>query len=94
MHCSEKIVFAQLHTGFASAEKMGQGEICGVTRRVLCMHMVASRFGCKGAMVGLDNASLTPGGSFLGGKAIWVLNEYLVAENTDYCMLDEWAWLK
>ena len=35
-HCAEKIVSAHLRTGSASAERVGQGEVGGVTGRVLC----------------------------------------------------------
>ena len=35
-HCAEKIVSARLHTGSASAERVGQGAVGGVTGRVLC----------------------------------------------------------
>ena len=35
-HCAEKIVSAHLRAGSASAERVGQGEVGGVTCRVLC----------------------------------------------------------
>ena len=35
-HCAEKIVSACLRAGSASAERVGQGEVGGVTGRVLC----------------------------------------------------------
>ena len=35
-HCAEKIVSARLRSGSASAERVGQGEVGGVTGRVLC----------------------------------------------------------
>ena len=35
-HCAEKIVSARLRAGSASAERVGQGEVGGVTGRVLC----------------------------------------------------------
>ena len=35
-HCAEKIVSACLRAGSASAERVGQGEVGGVTSRVLC----------------------------------------------------------
>ena len=38
MHCTEKIVSERLHAGSASAEKVGQGEVGGVTRRVTCTY--------------------------------------------------------
>ena len=34
MHCAQKIIFARQHAGSASAERVGQGEVGGVTRRV------------------------------------------------------------
>ena len=34
-HCAEKIVSARLRAGSASAERVGQGEVSGVTGRVL-----------------------------------------------------------
>ena len=35
-HCAEKIVTARWCTGSASAERVGQGEVSGVTHRMLC----------------------------------------------------------
>ena len=35
-HCAEKIVSARLRAGSAPAEMVGQGEVGGVTGRVLC----------------------------------------------------------
>ena len=35
-HCAEKIISAHLRTGSALAERVGQGEVGGVTHRVLC----------------------------------------------------------
>ena len=35
-HSAEKIVSARLRAGSASAERVGQGEVGGVTGRVLC----------------------------------------------------------
>ena len=35
-HCAEKIVSVRLCAGSALAERVGQGEVGGVTRRVLC----------------------------------------------------------
>ena len=35
-HCTEKIVSVCWRAGSASAERVGQGEVGGVTRRVLC----------------------------------------------------------
>ena len=36
VHCAEKMVSARLCVGSVSAERMGQGEVGGVFRRVLC----------------------------------------------------------
>ena len=36
MQCTEKIVSVRLLTGSVSAERVGQGEVGGVTRRVTC----------------------------------------------------------
>ena len=36
LHCAEKIVSARLRAGSASAERVGQGEVGEVTRRVTC----------------------------------------------------------
>ena len=87
-----------------SAERVGQeGHPQGA------VHMAAARLGCKKAMVGTGWANSRPGcmnrlrkryshhlgGSFLAGKAAWVLNECLPTDNTDYCMLvNEWVWLR
>ena len=43
-HCAEKIVSARLCAGSTSAERVGQGEVDGVTCRVTC-NMVAARLG-------------------------------------------------
>ena len=63
-HCTEKIVYAHLHAGSASAERVGQrevgqGEVGGVTQGD--MHMVAARLGCKSTMVGTRWANPCPG---------------------------------
>ena len=54
VHCAEKIVSVRLRTGSASAERVGQGEVCGVTRYG-AVHMVATRFG-------FERPWLAPGG--------------------------------
>ena len=52
-HCTEKIVSAHLHAGSVSAERVGQGEVGGVTGRVQgAVHMVAARLGFQKAVVG------------------------------------------
>ena len=44
------------------------------------------------AWTGLENATLTLGGSFQAGKATWGLCGCLKTESADYCRLvDEWA---
>ena len=74
------------------------------------MHIVAARLGCQSAMVGTGGwANSCPGcmerltkryshlvgGSFLAGKAAWVLSGCMTTESADYCMLvNEWAWLR
>ena len=55
-NCAEKIVSAHLRVGSASPERVGQGEVGRVTRRV---HMVATRLGCKRVMVGPGVPPLT-----------------------------------
>ena len=62
------------------------------------MHMAAARLGSKEAMLGTGWASGCMNGlrkhysqflegSFLAGKAIFVLKWCLLARNADYCML-------
>ena len=46
VHCVEKTVSARLRAGSASAERVGQGEVGGVTR------MLAASLGFEMAMVG------------------------------------------
>ena len=72
----------------ASAEREGQGEVGGVTCRVLCTRQLLARLSCKGAMVGTGWAAFClgcmsglrkhyshlVGGSFPPEKAVWVLN--------------------
>ena len=58
MHCIEKIVSVRLRAGSASAEKVGQGEVGGVTRRVLCTWELLGLV-VKGPWLG-------PGGPILG----------------------------
>jgi len=43
--------YCAVHTGSASAERVGQGEVCGVTRKG-DMHMVAAVAICRNALVG------------------------------------------
>ena len=86
MHCAEKIVSACWCAGSASAERVGQGEVGGVTRRVLCTWQLLG-LAVKTAMIGTEWANSHPGcmnrrrkryshllgGSFLAGKAAWTL---------------------
>ena len=58
MHCAEKIVSVHLHAGSASAERVGQGEVGGVTRRVLCTWQLLDLV--------VRGSWLAPGGPFLG----------------------------
>ena len=92
-----------LRAGSALAERVGQGEVGGVTH----MYMVAARLGCQSAVVGTGWANSCPGcmdrlrkryshlvgGSFLAGKVAWTLSGCMTTESADYCMLvNEWAW--
>ena len=81
-----------LRAGFASAENVGLGEIGGVTGRMLCTWRMLG-LAVKGpwlelggpilthaARMGLENTALT---LYLAGRADFVLNWYLPAENAD-----------
>ena len=71
MHCAEKMVSAHLRAGSASAERVGQGEVGGVTRRVtytcwllwLSVEMPWLALGgpilALFAQIGLENTALT-----------------------------------
>ena len=77
----------------------------GFTRSMQCTSRL---LGCKGALVGTGWAKSRSGcmngvrkhcchlarGSGLAGKAVWVLNGCLLAENAAYCMFVESTWLK
>ena len=90
--------------GSASAENVGLGGLGWVTGRVLCTWRMLG-LAVKGpwlelggpilthaAQMGLVNTALT---LYLAGKAYFVLNGYLLADNADQCMLvNEWVWLK
>ena len=93
-YCAVKIVSA-------SAERVGQGEVGGVTRRVTCTWWLlasAAKAPWLGpgesiltlaAWTGLENATL--GGSFLVEKPAWALSGCLTTKSADYCMLvNEW----
>ena len=107
-HCAEKIVSACWCAGSVLAERVGQGEVGGVTRRVLCTWQLLG-LAIKGpwlalgrpilglaAWASLENTTLT-----LQGVHFWqrrLLGLYrsgcLPIKNADYCMLvNEWAWL-
>ena len=49
-HCAEKIVSASWRTGSVSAERVQQGEVGGVTHRMLCTWWL----GCERAMAGTE----------------------------------------
>ena len=53
-HRAEKIVSARLRAGSALAERVGQGEVGGVTGRVLCMWLLLG--------LALKRPWLVPGG--------------------------------
>ena len=105
-HCAEKIVSARLRAGSVSAERVGQGEVGGVTRRVTCtwwllgLTIKAPWLGPGGALAawtGLENATSSHlvGGSFLAEKAAWALSGCFTNESADYCMLiNKWVWLR
>ena len=93
MHCS-------WHTGSASPDRVEQGEVGGVTRRVLCTWQLLG-LGVKGpwltpgglilslaARAGLENTTLTFQGMFANRGCF-------PTENADYCMLvNQWACLR
>ena len=54
-HCAEKIVSERLRAGSVSAERVGQGEVGGVTGRVLCTWWLLG--------LALKRPWLVPGGS-------------------------------
>ena len=109
-HCTEKIsaCFACLHAGSVSAERVGQGEVGGVTRKVLCtcwLLGLAVREPWLGlgrpppiltAWTGLENTTLTlVEGWFLAKKAAWSLRLCMATNSADCCMLViEWVWSK
>ena len=65
---------------------MGQGEVAGVTHRVLCTWQLLS-MAVKATWLAL--------GSVQAGKVSWALSGCLPTESGDYCMLiNGWAWLR
>ena len=60
VHCAENIVFARLHTGSVSAERVGQGEVGRGDINHHDMHMVAARLGCERVTVGTEWATSHP----------------------------------
>ena len=81
-----------------SAETVGQGEMGGVTRRLGCQSAKVGTglaISCPGCMDRLRKRySYLVGGSFLAGKAVRALSRCLTTESADYCMIDEWAWIR
>ena len=103
-HCAERIVSARLRTGSALAERVGQGEMGGVTCRVLCTWWLLGLAFKRPWLVpggpphtltawtGLENTTLT---WFLARKAAWSLSRCMATDSADYCMLvNEWVWSK
>ena len=100
-YCAEKIVSVCLRAGSASPERVGQGEVGGVTCRVTCtwwllgLAVKVTWLGPGGpilalaAWTGLENATLNHlvGGSFLAGKTAWALSGCFTNESADHCML-------
>ena len=66
-HCAEKIVSAHQRAGSAYAEMVGQGEVGGVTRRVLCTWQLLGLV--VRAMVGTD--SLMPSCARPPAENVW-----------------------
>ena len=108
-HCAEKIVSARLRTGSVSAERVGEGEVGGVTGRVLCtwwllglalkrpLLVPGGQPHTLTAWTGLENTiySHLAEGWFLARKAAWSLSGCMATDNADYYMLvNEWVWSK
>ena len=97
MHCAEKIVSARLRTGSVLAEKVGQGEVGGVTHRVTCtwwllwlsveMPWLALAGWSNSCLVCTNrlrkHCSHLVMSSFLAVKAFSALNGCLLGENAD-----------
>ena len=108
-HCAEKLVSASLCTGSASAERVEQGEVGGVIRRVLytwwLLGLALKRpwLASGGpphtltAWTGLENTSYShlAEGWFLARKGAWSLSGCMATSSADYYMLvNEWVWSK
>ena len=107
-HCAEKIVSARLRTGSALAERVGQGEVGGVTGRVLCTWWLLGLAlkrpwlvpgGPPHALTAMDRLrkhySHPAEGWFLARKAAWSLSGCMATDSADYYMLvNEWVWSK
>ena len=85
-----------MHAGSALAERVGQGEVGGVTNRVTCawwllgLAVKVPWLGpCRPILAlatwtGFESTTLTL--SFLVGKAAWTLSGCMTTESADYCM--------
>ena len=94
------MVSAHLRAGSASAERVGQGEVHGVTTQGP-VHIVAARLGFEKAMAGTGRATPHPDcmdrlrkhyshlaeGWFLARKAAWSLSGCMATDSADYYML-------
>ena len=101
VQCTEKIVSACLHTGSASAERVEQGEVGGVIRRVLCTWWLLGSALKRPWLVsggpphaltawpGLENTSYShlAEGWFLARKAAWSLSGCQLVVLTITCSL-------
>ena len=98
----------RLHVGSASAERVGQGQVGGVTQQGV-VHMVAASLGFEMAMVGtgwgishfdyMDRLRKyyldLVEGWFLVRKDAYTLSRCMTIDSVDYCVLvNEWAWSK
>ena len=88
-HCAEKVVSTCLcgvsaSAGSGSAERVGRGEVGGVTCRVLCTWW----------LLGLAlNYSHLAEGWFLARKATWALSGCMATDSAGYYMLvNNWVW--
>ena len=95
----------RLHVGSASAERVGQGQVGGVTQQGV-VHMVAASLGFEMAMVGtgwgishfdyMDRLRKyyldLVEGWFLARKDACALSRCMTIDSVDYCVLvNEWA---
>ena len=104
VYCTEKIVSAHLCAGSASAERVGQGKVGGVIRRVLCTWQLlglavnepwlttSGPIPVLVVQTGLETL-LSP--SFSSREGGLGSERVLPTENADYCMLiNEWTLLR